>query len=172
MRIADVDRDRVLQRFAGHRHGLCVHRVGERNLIPGKTRLAHLNGYAVFSRTCGNQASRGFDTGGPAMEQSHRARGIAAGLYLAAVGIENAHAKIGRLRRFQKDQLIAADAGVAIGESRGKRACHGQQGLLACVQHDEVVSQPMHLDERNAHLVRRSMRCGVRRPVRGAFAPV
>ncbi len=77
--------------------------------------------------------------------------GIAAGLGLAAVGVADAHEGGGPrvLRLLDEDELIAADAAMAVGNgARGGRV--DRDGVRARVEHDEVVAEPMHLDESRA----------------------
>jgi hypothetical protein len=50
-------------------------------------------------------------------------------------------------RRFEHDELVAADAGVAIGQRHGARRRDRQRGF-ARVDHHEIVAQAVHLDER------------------------
>ena len=56
-------------------------------------------------------------------EPGDAARGIAAGLDLAAVGVADAHEELRApvVRRLEHDQLVAADAGMAVGD--GARRC-------------------------------------------------
>ncbi len=76
------------------------------------------------------------------------AAGVAAGGDLAAVGVEDAHADVGdRLRgRRHDDQLVAADAGAAVGDDANDR---GRQidRRLPRVEDDEIVAEAVHLDE-------------------------
>ena len=51
-----------------------------------------------------------------------------------------------RLRRLEHDELVAADAGLAVGDGARPRFVHGN-GVLPRVEHDEVVSEPVHLAE-------------------------
>jgi len=94
---------------------------------------------------CGSNARR--------LAQQYRdsARGIAAGFDLAAIAIEDAHAQICRCIGLKHDQLVAADACPAIGNRHRKFARNGGQGGIARIKHDEIIAQPMHLDEGNAH---------------------
>ena len=85
------------------------------------------------------------------MQQADRARRVAAGLNLAAIGIENAHAQVSDFRWLQYNQLVATDPGLAIGQRRSQRIVHRRDLVDARVQHDEVVAQTVHLDEGDAH---------------------
>ena len=69
----------------------------------------------------------------------------------------SAHAEIAAGRWLQQDQLIAADASMAIGKRGGKGGIDGRQSARAGVEHDEVVAQPVHLGEFDPHGAR-SMR--------------
>src|SRR5207248_7596895 len=73
---------------------------------------------------------------------------VAAGLGLAAIGIEDAHShsRRGVARRLDQDQLVAANAGTPVGDG-ARRLGIDRDGVMALVQHDEVVAEPMHLAE-------------------------
>ena len=98
---------------------------------------------------------------GLALVHHHRgdaARGVAAGAGLAAVGIVDAHEDVGLAigRRLEHDQLVAADAQPAVGD--GAAALDRQvERRRAAVEHDEIVAQPVHLEERRCTLMRRYM---------------
>ena len=80
------------------------------------------------------------------------ARAVAALLHLAAVGVENAVAKIGagQARRFNQQDLIATDAKMPVGQA--PQLCRGERQAPAhAVQHDEIVARPLHLGERELH---------------------
>jgi hypothetical protein len=87
-------------------------------------------------------------------EAHETARAIAALLHLAAIGIENAVAEIDirPLRALDHQQLVAADAEVAVSE---KAHLLGRQvDLLANrVDHDEIVAQAVHLGKTELHSV-------------------
>jgi len=85
------------------------------------------------------------------MQHADRPGGVPAGFDLAAIGIENAHAKVGTLGRFDDDELIAANAGMSIGQRGGQSRRHRRQRLNARIQHDEIVAQPVHLGESGPH---------------------
>ena len=79
------------------------------------------------------------------------ARGVAAGLDLGAVGVADAHACVGALfGRLQDDELIAANAALAIGDRRGQAVVE-REGLGAGIDNDEVVTESMHLGEGAGH---------------------
>src|SRR4030095_13994931 len=67
------------------------------------------------------------------------------------VGIEDAHAEISFTRRFEHDELVAADPGVTVGEGSGKPGIDLRQSSLAPIEHDEIVAQSVHLGEFDPH---------------------
>ena len=82
-------------------------------------------------------------------QRRNAARGIAASADLATIGIPDAHEHIGEIRWLERDHLIAADAPTAVGDGRNLRGLKRKR-LLACVQHDEVVAEAVHLAEMDA----------------------
>ena len=70
-----------------------------------------------------------------------------------AVLVPDAHLEVGDVRRFEQDQLVAADAEVPVGQRLSQRRSHGNR-LLAAVEHDEIVSKPVHLMELPRHALR------------------
>ncbi len=48
----------------------------------------------------------------------------------------------------QQDQLVAADAGVAVGDGAGPGLVDGD-GASARIEHDKIIAEPVHLAERN-----------------------
>ena len=77
------------------------------------------------------------------------AGGVAAGPGLGAVGVADAHEGIGGRvvrRRLDDDELVAADAGAAVGDGGGTAGGEAERAG-ALVEHDEVVSAAVHLDE-------------------------
>ena len=155
MGIAHVHRDRVFQ-FAiverpADRHGQGIHRIAQRDRLPIETRLTHVDRDAALVRPGHDNAAQRFQADFAADQQADRAGGIAAGLDFSAVGIEDPHAPVGALARLDQDKLVAADAGVPVGKGRHDIAGQRRQGMVARVQHDEVVAQAMHLGERDPH---------------------
>ena len=59
-----------------------------------------------------------------ALEQGDAAGGVAAGLDLAAVGVADAHPDVGDVGGLEQDQLVAADAGAAVGDRPRPRRVH------------------------------------------------
>ena len=76
------------------------------------------------------------------------ARGVAAGLGLAAVRVADAHRQLRRriARRLEDDHLIAADPGVPVRQSARSRRLDGECGA-AGVEHDKVVAEAVHLQK-------------------------
>ncbi len=101
------------------------------------------------------KASNGLDpsvrlAGLATQEVGDAARGVAAGFGLAAIGIADAHQNPSRgmTRRFEEDHLIASDAGAAIGE-RAYTPCADGYRATAKIEHDKVIAEPVHLEERD-----------------------
>ena len=86
-----------------------------------------------------------------ANEVHEAARAIAALLDLAAVGIEDAVAKIdaGLCRLLDDQNLVAADAEVTIGDAPDLAGVE-HDGLGDRVENNEIVTQSLHLGEANA----------------------
>ena len=136
-----------------------IHLPRQGDLLPGGAQLAHVDRNQAGGGPAGGepdgvqQAGLGLDGAALAPglrhdQRSDAARGVAAGLDLAAVGVADAHEDVGGgiLRRLQDDQLIAADALATIGNAARGRIVQ-REGLAAGVDYDEVVAQAMHLDE-------------------------
>ena len=83
------------------------------------------------------------------VDEAHEAaRAIAAMLDFAAVGIEDAIAEIGlgMLGRLDQQDLVGADAEMAVGQ--GPRPLGGHfYGLAHAVEHDKVVAGTLHFGE-------------------------
>ncbi len=80
------------------------------------------------------------------------ARSVAALLNLRAVRVEDSieHRRGRVARRLEEQRLIEADAGVAVGELAQLIAC--ERGLPGGrIDHNEIVSEPVHLREFDAH---------------------
>ncbi len=79
-------------------------------------------------------------------DRSHAARRITAGRHLAAVGVPDAHEHVSCLRGLEHDELVAADAFLAVGDGAHRvRAKH--ERARPRIDHDEVVAEPVHLAE-------------------------
>src|SRR5258706_14364404 len=85
-------------------------------------------------------------------ESQEAARTVAALLDLAAVGVEDAVAevRVARLRPLDDQDLVAANAEVAVRDFPQLISGQGKSGARA-VQHDEVVAGTLHLGEVQAH---------------------
>ena len=101
--------------FPTDRHRQRVHRVGEGDILPFEARLAHVDRCAARLGPSRDNPAERFDPGRPAEQQRDRAAGVAAALDLTAIGVEDPHAEIGAGRRNQQDDLVATDAGLAVG---------------------------------------------------------
>ena len=154
MRVADVDRDRIAQGFAGE---LQVERVlfaGERDLVPAEARFAHVHRDPAGAGGLGaEQPGHGLDGDGVAAALAHDQGGgaagaVAAGVDLAAVGVPEPQEDIGAAvaRRLEHHDLVAADAGAPVGQRPRARVAR-REGNLPGVDHHEVVAQTVHLDE-------------------------
>src|SRR3546814_2195701 len=74
------------------------------------------------------------------------AGGVSAGFHFRSVGVPDAHAHIGDRGRLDDDQLVAADAGMAVGKRGGERGRHRQR-RLARIAYGQVLAEPAHLVE-------------------------
>ena len=81
-----------------------------------------------------------------AEQRRDTARGIAASLNFAAIGIIYTHERRRAVGRLDNDQLIATDAGMPVGQSAHLRAGQRQRGF-ARVEHNKIVAQPVHLEK-------------------------
>ena len=144
MRVADIDGERGLKILPADRHRARVHRISERDLVPIETWNAHVDAGAGAVRDARDDASQRLDPLHAAFQQGHAPRGVAAGLHLAAVGIEDPHAKVRDFGRLDQDELVAADAGAPIGNRPGKGSIQRDR-LFAPVDHDEIVAEAVHL---------------------------
>src|SRR3546814_2739698 len=99
------------------------------------------------------QARRRLDGDGVASQlahdqRGHAARAVAAGAYLAAVVVPDAHEHVGAAvrRPLQDQELIAAHALAAVGNGLGQ-AVRQRKRLLAGVDHDEILATTVHIAE-------------------------
>lgn len=83
-------------------------------------------------------------------ESGNAARGIAASLGFAAIGIVDAHEEAGGgiARRLQPDQLIAADAGAPI-RQRADLVGAESDPTATAIEHDKIIAEPMHFEKRD-----------------------
>ncbi len=87
------------------------------------------------------------------MDELHEAaRAVAALLDLAAVGVEDPVAEVGRgvARLLDHQNLIAADAAVPLGDSPQLLARQGK-GFLRKVENDKIVARAVHFGESQLH---------------------
>ena len=138
------ERDRQMQR---------VHLPRQRHVAPAEARGAHIGApeatrQALHRQVAGDGAHHDAVLAGLVRDKGgDAARGIAAGAGLGAVGVQDAHEDVGALaRRLHDDQLVEADAGVAVADGAGGVRRH-RDGPGARIQHDEVVAEPVHLSE-------------------------
>src|SRR5690606_22870349 len=94
VRVADVDRRRLLEVLPAYRQGRRVHRVGQRDRVPLEARFAHVDRRAALAGLDRERAAGRLDLRRRAVEKGDGARRVAAGFDLAAVGIEYAHAEV------------------------------------------------------------------------------
>ena len=80
------------------------------------------------------------------------ARAVAAMLDFLAVGVEDAVVEVGagRARRLDQQNLVAADAEMAIGE-RARVLGVERDRLTHGIEHDEIVSHTLHFGESQPH---------------------
>ena len=71
---------------------------------------------------------------------------VGAHFHLGAVSVEDLHAEVGGLGGPQHQQLIGADAEVAVAEA-GRQGLEVRQTVAHTVEHDEVVARTVHLRE-------------------------
>src|SRR5665213_3138849 len=157
MRIAHAGGGRVLERIQRQRQMIGIALPRQRNVAPAPARLAHVDRDAVLARGVRRQhAGGGFERDAGSTRLAHEQIGdaagrIAASLDLAAIGVADAHegGGGGAVRLFDDDELVGADAGVARRDRRSRFVVECQR-LGPRIDHDEIVAEPMHLDEGNA----------------------
>ena len=154
VRVAHVDRHGVRERPCADRDVERVHRAGQGDLVPVEPRRPHIDAHLA----CTGLVSRerpgiGFQDhtirAGLIQQQPGRAAGaVAAGRDLAAVLVPEPEVGVGAAvtRRLQDDQLIAADTSAPVGDGAHARAVQRER-RLACIEHHEVVAEPVHLGE-------------------------
>src|SRR4029453_16755094 len=76
----------------------------------------------------------------------HAARGVAAGAAPPAIGVPDAHECIGLTRGFERNDLVAADALLPVGDGADGIGREGERAS-ARVDHDKIVAEPVHLAE-------------------------
>ena len=124
--------------------------------MPAGARPAHINRHAPARQGFGfEQAGNGLDphlviAGLSPQHVGDAARGVAACLRLGSVRVADAHQDLrARMtRRLQQDHLVTTDAGPPVGQ----RACRcriDSDCSAAAVEHDKIVAQAVHLQERD-----------------------
>ena len=159
VRVADVDRHRVLQRAGCEPEVEGVAFLGQRNIPPIEAGRAHVDGdAAVLGADGGQHPGLGLDPGLGGFLFGHHQLGDAAGAVaarpgLGPVGVEDAHEHVGGpvplaiFRRLDDQELVATDAQTPIGD--GARVGTAEADVpLAGVEDDEIVAQAVHFDER------------------------
>ncbi len=73
-------------------------------------------------------------------EFGQRAHAVAAHLGLRTVGVQDAHADVGRFRAFEQDQPVAADRMLAVAQSNGRFGQRTEDGALAVIDEYEIVA--------------------------------
>jgi len=155
MRITHARRNRIGKQAGCKRHMQRVGRMGERNFLPREPGRAHIDGDTpVFVARRGKGTGDRLDTQIAAVlfahdEVGHAARAVAARTRLAAVGIQKPEKHVGRWIGclLQHDQLVEAHAFVAVSDGAHARGVEIER-LLARIDHDKIVAQPMHLQKR------------------------
>ena len=138
VRVADIHCARPFEHVPAERHVARVHRIGERNVLPLEAGVAHRRFSHVRTGTDMEDAASGLDTRRFPMEHGHRAGRITAGLYLATVGIVDAHCHVRVLRRPEHDQLVEPDAAMAVCDRAPLRRIEARQFALATGVHGRV----------------------------------
>ena len=175
MGVADIGADRIGKRPNRQLDMVGIHGTGERDLAPAATCRPHIDSNAPIRQDLRfEEASDGLDprvrvAGLAIQEVANAACGVAAGFGLAAVGIADAHQNAGRgmTRRFEKDHLVASDAGAPIGKRAYAPRADGYRGT-AKIEHDKVVAEPVHLEKRD--LAHRAAYMAARRVLSNAEA--
>ena len=156
VRVADICADRLGKRTERESGARRIHLARQRDLMPGGAGRPHIDRDIAIRRQLGvEQARRGLDADARLAallcdEAGDAARPVAAGLRLAAIGVEDAHKDLRRgvARRLDQDQLVTADAGAPVGK-RARRRRVDHDAVAAAVEHDKIVAEPMHLAERD-----------------------
>jgi len=134
------------------RQGQRVHLARERNGGPVALGLAHVDADpAIGQAGCGQHAMVGFDAQrrGPGrryLARGDAAGGVAAGPRRASVAVPEPQAQIGAVAGHDFGQLVEPDAPVPVAQGARQRGRH-RRHAGAGVEDDEIVAQPVHLDE-------------------------
>ena len=133
-------------------HAIGGHRARQRDLLPAQERRAHVDGDDFIAGAlriehpgCGLDAPRNRST---LLHQQprHAARGVAAGVALAAIGVPNSHEGVAAHGPLKRDHLIAPDAASAVRDGARLGLRKRQRPTRARVKNDEVVAAAVHLE--------------------------
>ncbi len=156
VRVADIGADRHRQRPERQIQASGVHGPRQRDLAPAGARRPHIDRDLPVGHDQGfEEPGRRLDPHPPiaglaAHQPADAAGGVAAGLGLAAVRVADAHQELrcGIGGRLQHDQLVAADAGAAVGQGPS-RADPDRELAATGVEHDKIVAEAVHLQKRH-----------------------
>src|SRR5581483_245814 len=147
----------MLEAIPGHRQRTRVNRIGEGDLVPTEARLADRDldlGAEILALEKAAVAVDSLRAG-----ELHDAAGrIAAAFDLAAVAVPDAHLEVGRVARFEDDQLVASDPGAPVGNGFRKRRGDLER-LQTRVNDHEIIAEAVHLVEPALHLAGTSSGC-------------
>ena len=123
-----LTRDRIAERPQGQWKMQRVNGFAERNIAPIELGPAHIDGDAAVGALFGiQQPGLGFDDQMIAVHLVHQqsgyaARGVAAGLHLAAIGVEYPHGDVGQpgIGLFDNDHLVEAHSPVPLRRCRAR----------------------------------------------------
>ncbi len=152
MRIAHVHGGEPAGQVGRERKGIerdagCIARfASERDFRPVEHGEAHIDGDFRAFHAAHEEPGDGFDhrlacAAFPRQKGRDAAGGIAAGFHLAAIRVENAHARMALRGGFEQDELVAADAEATIGNAFELRLGQRQRRFPR-VDHDEIIAQP------------------------------
>ena len=135
------------------RQGGGVHRIGERDRVPVEARPAHVDRprRRPPASHASSAAARLDRAVLPSSSTGDAARGVAAGLDLAAVRVPDAHAR--HRRRRSGSIMISWSQPIPVRRSASARAVAAvdRDRPLARVEHDEIIAEAVHLVEADPH---------------------
>ncbi len=157
VRVAHADAGRIGERAFRNAEMQRVAVLRKRNILPVERRAAHIDRHAAVAvalaiEHAGDALERDFGLSGLLHQQRGGAAGaVAAGAGFRTVAVQEGEAVVrqagGRWR--DDDELVAADAPVAVGDPRCRPGA-GRRRAVPQVQHHEVVAGSVHLHERKA----------------------
>ena len=133
-----------------------VHRLGQGNLGPIQARGAHVDGDQLLALPPPAQATgHGVEHDVVAARRLHQQPGhascaVAAGADFVPIGVPEANIGLRGRRGFYADDLVAADTGHPVRDGARLRDPRSK-GQIPGLNHDKVVAEPVHLEERTAH---------------------